>query len=318
MTKLLAFILAIFCAQAHAGPFAIAGPGGGSGTIPLTSLAAQATNTVVGNATSGSASPTALPVGTCSTAASALIWTTNTGFGCNTNITAFSAAIVTNASQSNITSLGTLTSLAVTRSTSDVAAVTITHSGTSTHQYGLNVSSGTTVADYNSRFLRGDGGAAFLDIMGNGTMFAYALTAASGTPSSICMNAATKEITLNAALTCTVSSARFKDDIRPFGGDGLKMVMAMTPDTFLYKDRLDRRRLGLMAEDLAAIDPRLSEWDGDGRPNSIDFPAMMATFAKAIQQQQAQIEALSREVAALRETRPVIRQVEFDMTRTIH
>lgn len=77
--------------------------------IPLSALATQATNTVVGNATSGSASPTALAVGTCSTASSALIWTTNSGFGCNTAITASSIPV------GGITGLGTgvATALAV-------------------------------------------------------------------------------------------------------------------------------------------------------------------------------------------------------------
>lgn len=58
------------------------------GLVNLTALAVQASNSVVLNATSGSASPTAQVVSSCSTAASALIWTTNTGFGCNTSITA--------------------------------------------------------------------------------------------------------------------------------------------------------------------------------------------------------------------------------------
>jgi hypothetical protein len=57
-------------------------------TIPLSKLAAQAANTIVGNATSGSAAPTALSIGSCSTSASALQWTTNSGFGCNTAINA--------------------------------------------------------------------------------------------------------------------------------------------------------------------------------------------------------------------------------------
>lgn len=52
--------------------------------LPLAGLATQATNTIVGNATSGTASPTALAIGSCSAASSALTWTTNTGFGCNT------------------------------------------------------------------------------------------------------------------------------------------------------------------------------------------------------------------------------------------
>ncbi len=56
--------------------------------IAITDFPSIATNTIIGNATSGSAVPTALSVGSCSTASSALIWTTNTGFGCNTSITA--------------------------------------------------------------------------------------------------------------------------------------------------------------------------------------------------------------------------------------
>lgn len=51
--------------------------------LPLAGLTTQAANTVDGNATAGAASPTALAVPSCSTASSALTWTTNTGFGCN-------------------------------------------------------------------------------------------------------------------------------------------------------------------------------------------------------------------------------------------
>jgi len=72
-----------------------------AGNLNLTSVATQATNTIVGNATSGTASPTALAIGSCSSASSALIWTTNTGFGCNTSITANAVAI------GGITGLGT-------------------------------------------------------------------------------------------------------------------------------------------------------------------------------------------------------------------
>ncbi len=54
------------------------------GAVALTGLATQATNTIVGNATSGTSAPTALAIGSCSGASNALTWTTNTGFGCNT------------------------------------------------------------------------------------------------------------------------------------------------------------------------------------------------------------------------------------------
>jgi len=53
-------------------------------SLNLASFPTMATNTVLGNATSGTAVPTALAVNSCSGANNALIWTTNTGFGCNT------------------------------------------------------------------------------------------------------------------------------------------------------------------------------------------------------------------------------------------
>lgn len=81
----------------------IATGGIANNAVTLAKLATQATNTVLGNATSGTAVPTALSVGTCSTASSALIWTTNTGFGCNTSITASSATTATNATNVGIT-----------------------------------------------------------------------------------------------------------------------------------------------------------------------------------------------------------------------
>lgn len=120
---------------------ALGTPSSGTATnltgLPLSGLATQATNTVVGNATSGTAVPTALAVGTCSTAASALIWTTNTGFGCNTSITAAAVpasgitgtTLASNVVTSSLTSVGTLTGGA-TGAGFTIAATTSTWTGT--------------------------------------------------------------------------------------------------------------------------------------------------------------------------------------------
>ncbi|HDR8989734.1 TPA: hypothetical protein QDA93_002338 [Burkholderia vietnamiensis] len=55
-----------------------------TGLVTLPSLATQAANTVVANVTGSSASPTAFPMPSCSTANSALKYTSGTGWGCGT------------------------------------------------------------------------------------------------------------------------------------------------------------------------------------------------------------------------------------------
>lgn len=68
----------------------IATGGIANNAVTLAKLATQATNTVLANVTAGSAVPTALTVSSCDTATKALQWTTNTGFACNSSITAAS------------------------------------------------------------------------------------------------------------------------------------------------------------------------------------------------------------------------------------
>lgn len=87
----------------------------GANKITLAKMAQINTNTILGNNTSALANPIAIAIGGCSTSSSALIWTTNTGFGCNTAIAA--STVTTNAnltgavtSSGNATSLGSFTS----------------------------------------------------------------------------------------------------------------------------------------------------------------------------------------------------------------
>lgn len=130
------------------------------------------------------------------------------------------------------------------------------------------------------------------------TFYLSALTAASGTPSSICQNAATKEVTINAALTCTVSSASHKNHIDPLDRSGTQMLAKLVPVKFFYNDNDRRLRYGLVAEQLAAVDPQLAEWD-KGKPNSIDFPALFAVMIKTAQEQEAVIKTLLQRVTTL-------------------
>lgn len=116
-----------------------------TGLITLGDLATQGANTVLVNATSGSASPTAQSMPSCSTAGGALNWTANTGIGCNTSITAAAAPL------SGITGLGTgiATALGVNVGSAgspvvNGGALGTPSSGTATNLTGLPLTTGVT------------------------------------------------------------------------------------------------------------------------------------------------------------------------------
>lgn len=76
------------------------------GSVTAGSLAPQAANTALANATGSSAAPSAVSIPSCSTTASALNWTTSSGFTCNTGISAFSlSGGAVNATTGQFTSL---------------------------------------------------------------------------------------------------------------------------------------------------------------------------------------------------------------------
>lgn len=107
----------------------------GANKISLSKMATQTTNTVLGNATSGTTVPTALAVGSCSAAGSALNWTTNTGFGCNTSISASVVPV------SGLTGGGTgVTTFLATPSSSNLAAAVTDKTGSGALVFGTSPS----------------------------------------------------------------------------------------------------------------------------------------------------------------------------------
>lgn len=101
------------------GPLTVNGLLTATGNIGLSSLAVQAANTVVANITGASASPSAAPVPSCNTSASALNYATSgAGFSCNTAINAAQLGGATFAAPTAIGSTtpntGTFTTLSTT------------------------------------------------------------------------------------------------------------------------------------------------------------------------------------------------------------
>ncbi|MBP9701854.1 MAG: tail fiber domain-containing protein, partial [Candidatus Pacebacteria bacterium] len=119
----------------------------------------------------------------------------------------------------------------------------------------------------------------------SGTVAMNGLTTAVGTPSSVCMNTATKEITVNAATSCVVSDRDQKQQIQDLTVSGLDAIRNIKPVTFAYNDYPGRSRIGFIAQDLQAVDNRLGDaFDKDGIARSIDIPAIMSITVKAVKE----------------------------------
>jgi hypothetical protein len=118
------------------------------GTVPLSSLAAQAANTVVANATAGSASPTAVAIPSCSTTTSALNWTSGTGFSCGgTGFAALTGATFTGTVNANarlfvVDSANNTTTLGITNTGSNGANILLTGNGATTPSKSIRVNGG--------------------------------------------------------------------------------------------------------------------------------------------------------------------------------
>jgi hypothetical protein len=151
----------------------------------------------------------------------------------------------------------------------------------------INNSAGGNIAFYTQ-----GSGITRLQIVSTGGVFMSSLTAAAGTPNSICQNNATKEITVNAATSCVVSSLAYKHDFKALDGSVLPAILAMRPGSFYYNDS-DRQRIGFASEYQAEVDPRLADgWDKDGHPRSLDQTATIAYLVRGMQELVKEIERL--------------------------
>jgi hypothetical protein len=118
------------------------------------------------------------------------------------------------------------------------------------------------------------------------------------------------------------SSRRFKEDIKPMDGTS-ETILALKPVTFHYKsDTTDTPQFGLIAEEVAKVNPALVVHDRNGEIYSVRYDAVNAMLLneflkehRTVQEQQKEIDALKAE---LKEQRALIQKVndkvELDKT----
>ncbi len=273
----------------NAASFNNANAGTGSTLIAAAGNAAI-TGNLASNATS-TGTTTGLNVGTGGAAAGGntnvgLIGLSQGAKNSATNIAVVGSAINTGSSPVQIGGWFSLNQTTVPT----VSAALIADNGAQSNPIAIFMAAGVNVASINST-----GGI-------TGTLTNVATT------SAVCYNTSTGLLTYDGTLgTCTVSTMRVKHDIRPLAtGSLLDGVLRMQPDSFFYNDdqHTPGQQLGLMAEDLAAIDGRLVSYDDQGRPNAIRFLGPMAAYLiGSIKELKADNDNLRAELKAVRARR---------------
>lgn len=106
--------------------------------------------------------------------------------------------------------------------------------------------------------------------------------------------------------TCVTSSARFKTDIKDLTV-GLNTLMKLQPREFTRKEpspsQPSGKEIGFIAEEVEKVEPRLVEYEADGKtPRGVNYAESVALLTKAIQEQQAQIDLLKKEIQLLKKS----------------
>jgi Chaperone of endosialidase len=95
------------------------------------------------------------------------------------------------------------------------------------------------------------------------------------------------------------SSRRFKEGIKPMDKTS-EVILTLKPVTFHYKNDPKRSpRYGLIAEEVAAVDPTLVALDKEGKPYSVRYDQVNAMLLNEFLKQHRKVDELEKRMAVL-------------------
>jgi hypothetical protein len=100
------------------------------------------------------------------------------------------------------------------------------------------------------------------------------------------------------------SSRRYKDEITPMA-KASEAIHSLRPVTFRYKKEINATRplsFGLIAEEVAEVDPNLVTSDREGNPETVRYEAINAMLLNEFLKEHATVRELKKEIAALTAT----------------
>jgi hypothetical protein len=116
-----------------------------------------------------------------------------------------------------------------------------------------------------------------------------------GSPTAVFINTTTGQL----GTTPPASSRRFKTDIKPMDQTS-EAILALKPVTFEYKsDTNSRPQFGLIAEEVAKVNPALVLPDKEGKPYTVRYDAVNAMLLNEFLKARRQIDAQQKQIDAL-------------------
>jgi hypothetical protein len=103
-------------------------------------------------------------------------------------------------------------------------------------------------------------------------------------------------------LGTVTSSARYKEEIKPMA-KASEAILGLEPVTFHYRKEIDPEsvpQFGLVAEQVARVDPDLVARDENGRPYTVRYDAVNAMLLNEFLKQHRRMESLEATVAELK------------------
>ena len=157
------------------------------------------------------------------------------------------------------------------------------------NSFGMRIDGGTTSADFGLLVDNQAGTTTLFKVGGSGVVQVPAI----GTTASAA-NAFIDNTTSNTLLRST-SSRRYKQDIHPLELGKANEVLNLQPITYRSKAPADdpaKLWFGLIAEDVAAVEPRLVAYDAQGRPDGVQYDRIGVLTLRVVQDQQQQLALL--------------------------
>jgi hypothetical protein len=100
------------------------------------------------------------------------------------------------------------------------------------------------------------------------------------------------------------SSVRYKEEVQPMK-DTSEAILSLRPVTFHYKKELDPNAIpqfGLVAEDVAKVNPDLVAKDEEGKPYTVRYEAVNAMLLNEFLKEHKKVEDQASEIAELKST----------------